>query len=79
LWASQEALENIMIQRFGLAFVLFGLVLILAVVGLMLTDGLTPGRVQPGFAAIGAALGGVLLVLGLFGLERGRDQTREMG
>jgi len=73
------ALENIMIQRFGLAFVFFGLVLILAVVGLMLTDGLTPGRIPPGFAAIGAATGGVLLVLGLFWLERGRDQTHELG
>lgn len=68
-----------MIQRLGLALVLFGLVLILGVVGLMLTDGLTPGRFAPGFAAIGAALGGVMLVLGLFSLERGRDPTQELG
>jgi hypothetical protein len=72
-------LENIMIQRFGLFLVLCGLVLILGVVGLMLTDGLTPGRVAPGFAAIGAALGGVMLVAGLFSLERGRDNTHELG
>jgi len=68
-----------MIQRLGLLLVLCGLVLILGVVGLMLTDGLTPGRIAPGFAAIGAGLGGVMLVAGLFSLERGRDREQEMG
>lgn len=68
-----------MMQRLGLVLVLCGLVLILGVVGLMLTDGLTPGRLAPGFAALGAALGGVLLVAGLFSLERGRDQGPELG
>ncbi|HEV7456158.1 MAG TPA: hypothetical protein VGN96_05225 [Roseococcus sp.] len=68
-----------MMQRLGLILVLSGLVLILGVVGLMLTDGLTPGRFAPGFAALGAALGGVLLVAGLFSLERGRDQGPELG
>ncbi|MEI6160845.1 MAG: hypothetical protein WCP77_13485 [Roseococcus sp.] len=66
-------------QRLGFSFVLFGLVLILGVVGVMLTDGLAPGRVAPGFAAIAAALGGLMLVLGLYGLERGRDVTRHLG
>lgn len=66
-------------QRLGFSLVLFGLTLILSVVGVMLTDGLAPGRVAPGFAAIAAAAGGVLLVLGLFGLERGRGTTRHPG
>lgn len=66
-------------QRFGFSFVLFGLILILSVVGFLLTDGLAPGRLAPGFAAIGAALGGLCLVVGLYGLERGRDVTRHMG
>ena len=66
-------------QRVGFSFVLFGLVLILAVVGVLLTDGLAPGRVAPGFAAMAAALGGLCLVLGLYGLERGRDRTRQIG
>ncbi|MFN3447461.1 MAG: hypothetical protein ACK44F_02075 [Roseococcus sp.] len=56
-----------------------GLILILGVVVLMLTDGLTPGRVAPLAAALGAAGGGVLLVLGLAGLEHGRDRSREWG
>jgi len=66
-------------QRLGFSFVLLGLALILSVVGVMLTDGLAPGRVAPGFAALAAAAGGVLLVLGLYGLERGRDGTRHPG
>ena len=66
-------------QRLGFSLVLFGLTLIMGVVGVMLTDGLAPGRVAPGFAAAAAAMGGVLLVLGLFGLERGRDRTRHLG
>lgn len=65
-------------QRLGLSLVFFGLTLILGVVGVMLTDGLAPGRVAPGFAALAAATGGLLLVLGLFGLERGRDVTRPL-
>ncbi|MBX9749634.1 MAG: hypothetical protein K5Q68_08460 [Roseococcus sp.] len=66
-------------QRFGLTLVFLGLSLILSVVGVLLTDGLAPGRVAPGFAAMAAALGGLLLVGGLFGVERGRDVTRPMG
>ena len=65
-------------QRFGLTLVLFGLVLVLAVVGILLTDGLSPGRVAPGFAAVAAAVGGLLLVAGLYGLERGRDMSRPL-
>ena len=60
-------------QRFGLTLVLFGLVLVLSVVATLLTDGLTPGRMAPGFAALAAGGGGVLLVLGLSLLERGRS------
>ena len=66
-------------QRLGFSLVLFGLTLIMSVVGVMLTDGLAPGRVAPGFAAVAAAVGGLFLVLGLFGLERGRDSTRHLG
>jgi hypothetical protein len=65
-------------QRLCFSLVLLGLTLILGVVGVMLTDGLAPGRVAPGFAALAAAAGGLLLVLGLFGLERGRDMTRPL-
>jgi peptidoglycan/LPS O-acetylase OafA/YrhL len=71
--------EIITMQRFGFSLVFIGLVLILGVVGVMLTDGLAPGRVAPGFAAMAAALGGLCLVLGLYGLERGRDATRHIG
>ncbi len=65
-------------QRLCFSLVLFGLALILGVVGIMVTDGLAPGRVAPGFAALAAAGGGLLLVIGLFGLERGRDVTRPL-
>lgn len=65
-------------QNIGFILVAFGLALILGVVGVMLTDGLAPGRVAPGFAAIGAALGGLLLIIGLYGLERGRDRNRPL-
>ncbi|MDB5412794.1 MAG: hypothetical protein JWR10_1129 [Rubritepida sp.] len=71
--------EIITMQRFGFTLVLFGLTLVLAVVGVMLTDGLTPGRFAPGFAAIAAAIGGMLLVLGLNFLERGRTNLRPFG
>lgn len=59
--------------RLAFLAVLSGLALILAVVALLMTDGLTPGRIAPVAAAMGAALGGALLVLGLAALERGRD------
>jgi len=71
--------EIIAMQRLAFSFVLFGLVLVLGVVGVMLTDGLAPGRVAPGFAALAAAIGGVFLVLGLYGLERGRGGARHSG
>ncbi|WP_421991519.1 hypothetical protein [Roseococcus sp.] len=59
-------------QRFGFTLVLFGLALILGVVGILLTDGMAPGRIAPGFAAVAAATGGILIVGGLRFLERGR-------
>jgi len=71
--------EIIAMQRLGFSFVLIGLVLVLGVVGVMLTDGLAPGRVAPGFAALAAAIGGVFLVLGLYGLESGRNGARHPG
>ncbi|MBS7810943.1 hypothetical protein [Roseococcus pinisoli] len=61
-------------QRFGFSLVLFGLALVLGVVGMLLTDGMAPGRVAPGFAAFAAAGGGLLIVLGLRFLERGRTE-----
>lgn len=66
-------------QRFGFSLVLFGLALILGVVGMLLTDGMAPGRVAPGFAAIAAAGGGALIVLGLQFLERGRPDFHRLG
>jgi hypothetical protein len=66
-------------QRFGFTLVLFGLALILGVVGMLLTDGMAPGRFPPGFAAIAAALGGALIVGGLQFLERGRTDFHRLG
>ena len=66
-------------QRLGFSFVLFGLTLVLGVVGVMLTDGLAPGRVAPGFAALAAAFGGLFLVAGLYALESGREGARHPG
>ncbi|WP_165585489.1 hypothetical protein [Roseococcus sp. SYP-B2431] len=66
-------------QRFGFSLVLFGLALILGVVGILLTDGMAPGRVAPGSAAVAAAAGGVLIVLGLQFLERGRTDIHRLG
>ena len=63
-----------MLQRIGLALVGTGLSLILMVVAVMMTDGLTPGRISPVYAALTAAGAGLALVLGLRLLERGRDQ-----
>ena len=63
-------------QRFGLALVLSGLALTLGVVGMLLSNGLTPGHLPPHFAAYVAAGGGALLVLGLNFLERGRDASQ---
>lgn len=73
------AQEIIVMQRLGFSFVLFGLTLVLGVVGVMLTDGLAPGRVAPGFAALAAAIGGLFLVVGLYALESGRDGARHPG
>ncbi len=66
-------------QRLSFSLVFLGLTLVLGVVGVMLTDGLAPGRVAPGFAALAAAAGGAMLVLGLFGLEHGRNPSRHTG
>jgi hypothetical protein len=69
----------IAMPRLAFAAVFSGLALILLVVVLLLTDGLRPGRVSPGFAGAATALGGALLVLGLAGLERERDRSGEWG
>ena len=80
-WRPMEnsAQEITAMQRLGLSFVLFGLALVLGVVGVMLTDGLAPGRVAPSFAAWAAATGGFFLVFGLYILERGRGGARHSG
>jgi thiosulfate reductase cytochrome b subunit len=75
----KEAQEITTMQRFGFTLVLFGLALILGVVGMLLTDGMAPGRVPPGFAAFAAAGGGLLIVLGLQFLERGRTDIHRLG
>lgn len=66
-------------QRLGFSLVLFGLALILGVVAMLLTDGMAPGRVAPGFAAVAAAVGGLLIVGGLQFLERGRPDIHRLG
>jgi hypothetical protein len=53
----KETQEITTMQRFGFTLVLFGLALILGVVGMLLTDGMAPGRFPPGFAAVAAAPG----------------------
>jgi hypothetical protein len=69
----------IAMPHLAFAAVFSGLALILLVVVLLLTDGLLPGRVSPGFAGAATALGGALLVAGLFGLEAPREQPRRTG
>jgi hypothetical protein len=68
--------ENLIMQRFGLALVLSGLALTLGVVAMLLSNGLVPGHLPPHFAAYVAGGGGLLLVLGLNFLERGRDASQ---
>ena len=62
-----------MLPRIGVLLVGMGLMLLLAVLVMMLTDGLAPGRVAPLFAAGTAAAGGLAMWAGLGMLERGRD------
>lgn len=62
-----------MLQRVGFGLVVLGLAMLVAVLGVLITDGLQPGRIAPGFAALAAAGAGVALVLGLRLLDRGRD------
>ena len=64
-----------MLPRIGVLLVGSGLVLLLAVVAMMVTDGLAPGRVAPLFAAGPAAAGGLAILAGLGMLERESDQT----
>ena len=75
----KEDQEIAIMQRFGFSLVLFGLALILGVVGMLLTDSMAPGRVAPGSAAIAAAGGGLLIVVGLQFLERGRTDVQRLG
>lgn len=62
-----------MLPRIGVLLVGTGLVLLLVVLVMMVTDGLAPGRVAPLFAAGTAAAGGLAILAGLGMLERGRD------
>ena len=65
-----------MLPRIGVLLVGSGLVLLLAVVVMMVTDGLAPGRVAPLFAAGTSAAGGLAILAGLGMLERESDPTR---
>jgi hypothetical protein len=58
-------------QRLACALIGSALVLITALVALLLSDALAPGRVPPMLAFWGACVAGVLLVGGLALLERG--------
>ena len=62
-----------MLQRIGVLLVGTGLALLLAVLVMMVTDGLAPGRVAPLFVAGTAAVGGLAVLAGLGMLEGERD------
>ena len=62
-----------MMQRIGGLLVGTGLALLVAVLAMMVTDGLQPGRVAPLFAAGTAAAGGLAILAGLGLMERERD------
>jgi hypothetical protein len=62
-----------MLPRIGVLLVGVGLTLLLAVLVMMVTDGLAPGRVAPLFAAGTAAAGGLAILAGLGLLEKDRD------
>jgi len=62
-----------MLQRIGVLLVAAGVTLLLAVLVMMVTDGLAPGRVAPLFAAGTAAAGGLAVLAGLGMMERERD------
>lgn len=58
-------------QRTACALIGSALTLITALIGLLLSDALSPGRVPPMLAFWGACGAGALLILGLVLLERG--------
>lgn len=62
-----------MLPRIGVLLVGAGLALLAAVLVMMVTDGLAPGRVAPLFAAGTAAAGGLAILAGLGMLEREGD------
>ncbi|MBK1661183.1 hypothetical protein [Paracraurococcus ruber] len=57
-------------QRIACALIGGALMLITALVGLLLSDALAPGRIPPMLAFWGACGAGALLILGLVLLER---------
>ncbi|TCZ58553.1 hypothetical protein [Roseicella aquatilis] len=63
-------------QRFACGLIGGALLLITALVALLLSDALAPGRVPPMLAFWGACGAGVLLIGGLVLLERGGSQMR---
>ncbi|MFC7476770.1 hypothetical protein ACFQS7_20555 [Dankookia sp. GCM10030260] len=63
-------------QRLACALIGSAMILITALVALLLSDALAPGRVPPMLAFWGACSAGVLLVGGLMLLERGGPAAR---
>ena len=63
-------------QRIACGLIGGALLLITALVALLLSDALAPGRVPPMLAFWGACGSGVLLIGGLVLLERGGSQMR---
>jgi hypothetical protein len=57
-------------QRIACTMIGAALALICALVALLLSDALAPGRVPPMLAFYGACLAGALLILGLVRVER---------
>ncbi len=57
-------------QRLACTLIVTALTVICALVALLLSDALAPGRVSPMLAFYGACLAGALLILGLVLLER---------
>ena len=58
-------------QRFACALIGSAMMMITALVALLLSDALAPGRVPPMLAFWGACVSGALLIAGLALLERG--------
>ncbi len=61
-------------QRLACTLIALALAMICALVALLLSDALAPGRASPMLAFYGACVAGLMLILGLVLLERKQDR-----